>query len=140
VYFMENAIAPWTLPGLRSGLLAIPLSADLPLPQVAVGDIAAFSVAAIEKPERTTGKRINIAGDLVTGIRSAAVLSAASGRTIEYLPVPVDQIRQSSEDLALMFEWFESNRPEVDIAALHETFPDAGWRTYPQWAGQQDWP
>jgi uncharacterized protein YbjT (DUF2867 family) len=42
VYFMENLLAPWTLPELEGGRLPMALPSSRPLQQIALSDIAAF--------------------------------------------------------------------------------------------------
>jgi uncharacterized protein YbjT (DUF2867 family) len=43
VYFMDNLLAPWTLPQLKEGRLPVALPSSRPLQQVALSDIAAFT-------------------------------------------------------------------------------------------------
>lgn len=88
VYFMENLLAPWNLPALREGKLALAMPADRPLQQVAVSDIGAFAAALIERREAVFGKRYDIAGDELTGAQMAAVIARASGREIRYEGFP----------------------------------------------------
>src|SRR5438067_11819567 len=83
VYFMENLLEPWLVPGLRQGKLAMALPARRSLQQVAVADIGAFVAAVIERGERgdtVFGRRFDIAGDELTGEEAAATLSKVTGR------------------------------------------------------------
>ena len=50
------------------------------------------------------GKRIEIVSDELTGEQDAKVLSDELGRKIKYVQVPLEQIRQTSQDLTLMYE------------------------------------
>lgn len=138
-FFMENATSPFCIGALRQGTLPIPLGETVPNHQIAMQDIAEFAVLAIEQPERMRGRRVDIAGDVLTGAESAAILSRAAGCPIAYYAVPLQAIRAQSEDLGIMFEYFETKQPKVDIAALKRDYPEIRWKTYEQWASEQDW-
>jgi hypothetical protein len=48
-----------------------------------------------------------MASDELKGEKAAKVLSDELGRKIRYVQVPLEQIRQTSQDLTLMYEWFD---------------------------------
>lgn len=54
--------------------------------------------------------------------QAADVLSGALGRKIEYLQIPISEIRKNSEDLAIMLEWFESVGYDADIAGTEAKY------------------
>ncbi|HEY6668294.1 MAG TPA: hypothetical protein VI033_03990, partial [Candidatus Nitrosopolaris sp.] len=60
-------------------------------------------------------------------------------RKIRYEQVPMEQIRQASEDLAVMYEWFERIGTGVDVAALHKQYPEVKWLTFKDWVKSQNW-
>jgi uncharacterized protein YbjT (DUF2867 family) len=139
VYFSENLLSPWTLPGLVQGTLAIPVPPDRPVQQISLQDIASFVVLVLENPDRFMGKRIDIASDELTGKRAAEIVSRASGRRIDYVQVPIAQAYETSGDAARMFEWFDAVGYSADISALRREYPETGWRTFEDWAHAQDW-
>jgi uncharacterized protein YbjT (DUF2867 family) len=139
VYFMDNLLERWSLPALGEGKLAMALPAERRLQQVAVSDIGAFAATLAERREAVFGKRYDIAGDDLTGTEAAAVLSRATGREIRYEGFPADVLRQDSEDIALMFEWFDRVGYSADIEALRREFPEVPWLTYEDWTSKQDW-
>jgi uncharacterized protein YbjT (DUF2867 family) len=139
VYFMENLTAPWSVPELRQGKLALALPADQPLQQIAVRDIGAFAAAIIERRESVFGHRYDIAGDELAGEESAAIFSKATGRNLQYVSFPPDALRAQSEDMALMFEWLNETGYSADIARLRSDFPEVTWHDFATWIGQQDW-
>ena len=57
---------------------------------------------------------------------------------VEYQQVPLEQIRAFSEDLALMYEWFEKGGYQVDVDSLRTTYPDIGWHGYIDWLAELD--
>jgi uncharacterized protein YbjT (DUF2867 family) len=129
-YFMENL----DLRGVGAGRLALPLPASRPLQQTAVADIAGFAALVLESREPFLGKRLDIASDELTGRAMAEILSRVTGHTVEFLEVPVETVRARSEDLALMFEWFDRVGYSADIPALRREYPDVGWHSFEAWA------
>ena len=105
-FFMENLLT-YLKPGLEQGQLALPLSSSTILQHIALENIAEFSTLVLERRNSFLGKRIDIASDELTGEQAAKILSDELGRKIKYVQVPLEQIRQASEDIALMYEWYE---------------------------------
>jgi len=137
-FFMDNLLS-YSLAGLQQGQVALPLSPSRILQQSAVENIAEFSALALERRNSFIGKRIDIASDEITGEQGAKVLSNELGHKIRYEQVPMEQIRQASEDLAVMFERFERIGTGVDIAALHKQYPEVNWLTFKDWVKSQNW-
>jgi len=137
-FFMDNLLS-YSLAGLQQGQVALPLSPSRILQQIAVENIAEFSALALERRNSFIGKRIDIASDEITGEQAAKVLSNELGRKIRYEQVPMEQIRQASEDLAVMYEWFERIGTGVDVAALHKQYPEVNWLTFKDWVKSQNW-
>jgi uncharacterized protein YbjT (DUF2867 family) len=139
VSFMEDLLQPWSLPSLRQGKLAMALPATRALQQVAVADIGAFVAAVIERGDTVFGRRFDIAGDVLTGEEAAGILSRVTGRKVHYEGFSPDVLRAQSEDLALMFEWFDTTEYATDIESLRRDFPEVKWHTFEEWARKQDW-
>jgi uncharacterized protein YbjT (DUF2867 family) len=115
------------------------LPAGRSLQQISVADIGAFVATVIERGDTVFGRRFDIAGDELTGEEAADVLSKVTGRDIRYEGFPPDVLRAQSEDMALMFEWFDSTGYAADIKGLRRDFPDVTWHTFAEWARKQDW-
>jgi uncharacterized protein YbjT (DUF2867 family) len=139
VAFMENTVSPWTISGLRQGIYASALPPKRVLQLVALADIGAFVAALAERREQVFGKRFDFAGDEVSGEEQAKILSQALGRPISYQELPIAAMRQQSEDLALMLEWFDRVGYDADIAALLRDFPEVRWHSFADWARKFDW-
>jgi len=139
VAFMENAVAPWGIGGLRQGVHAFAMPPDRALQLVALADIGVFVAALAEQREQVFGRRFDIAGDELPGAEQVRILSQAIGRPIAYQEIPIAAARQQSEDTALMFEWFSRTGYCVDIAGLRRDFPEVRWHRYADWASGFDW-
>jgi len=138
-YFMENVLAPFQLPGLKQGKLAMGLSPERSLQAVALDDIGAFVTHMLENPGHFRGKRINVASDALTGAEAARTLSEVSGRRIEYQQIPLTVLRSQSADFAKMLEWLENSGYTADVEGLRREYPQVGWHRYREWASGQDW-
>jgi uncharacterized protein YbjT (DUF2867 family) len=140
VYFMENLLAPWTLPQLKEGRLPMALPSSRPLQQIALSDIVTFTRVVLENREEFAGRRVDIASDELAGEEVAKVLTRVTGHEIHYVELPLEQVRQAmGEDGVRMFEWFDQVGYSADIATLRRDHPEAGWHTFEVWAREQEW-
>lgn len=119
VFFMENLLTPGFLNG---DTLAAALKPTTELQMIAVDDIGRVGARAFTSAGALNGREIDIAGDTATMPRVADVLSGARGRRIQFVQIPIDEIRKNSEDFAIMLEWFERVGYNADIAALDREF------------------
>jgi uncharacterized protein YbjT (DUF2867 family) len=122
VFFMENLASPWFKPAIDDGALAIGMKSDTPLQMIAVQDIGAYGRLAFENHEELNGQAIDIAGDVLTPAEIATALSEAAGREITHFQVPIEQVREFSEDFAAMLEWFDAVGYSADIAGNGERY------------------
>ena len=139
VAFMENIVAPWSIGTLRQGVHAFAMPPGRVLQLVALADIGVFVAALVERREQVFGKRFDFAGDELSGVEQAKILTQAIGRPIGYQEIPIAAARQQSEDAALMFEWFDRIGYDADVAALRRDFPDVRWHGFADWAREFDW-
>lgn len=139
VYFFDNLLAPFMIPELSRGVFSQALSPTTRLQGVSARNIGEFATLALQHPKRFSGRRINIAGDNLTGPEYAAAISLASGREITFASLPPDQLRPMGEDMVLMYTWFESTGYSADIAGLRSEFPEVEWESFKEWAARQDW-
>jgi uncharacterized protein YbjT (DUF2867 family) len=119
VFFMENLLSPWSLAGDK---LTMGLSPNTTLQMIAVDDIGNFGAKAFVDADTMTNVEFDIAGDAVTMTEAAAALSPVVGKTLTYQQIPIEVVRQQSEDVALMTEWFEKVGYSADIATQEQRF------------------
>lgn len=139
VYFMDNAVAPWAIDALKTGKIPAAMPGDRILQQISVKNIGDFVASLITRRSSVFGKRFNIAGDELTGEQSAAILSQAIGKPVQFESFPVSALKQQDADMGAMFEWFDTTGYDVDIKALHSEFSDIEWLSYSDWAHSQNW-
>jgi uncharacterized protein YbjT (DUF2867 family) len=138
VFFMENLLSPWFKPSIDGGKLAMGIKPDTVLQMIAVEDIGKYGLWAFENPAKLNGRGIDIAGDALTMPQTAKVISEAAGRPVEFVRVPIEEVRKGSEDFATMLEWFDRVGYDVDIPAQSR---ESGIRptTFREWAGRVRW-
>jgi uncharacterized protein YbjT (DUF2867 family) len=119
VFFMENLLAPFTLQGNK---LALALRPSTKLQMIAVNDIGWFGARAFTDAVTLNGREIDLAGDVCTMPEAADILARALGRPIVFTQTPIEPVRQYSEDVALMMEWFDRVGYSADIAGLEREF------------------
>lgn len=137
-FFMDNfiAISDWRN-ALRAGRLVISMKPDVALDLIAVDDIGALAAVVFDAPERFIGATLPLAGDRMTAPEMARVIGDATLREIAFAPFPIEELRRYSEEMAVMFEWFGTARPTVDIAACRRLVP--GLKTFAAWVSQNRW-
>jgi uncharacterized protein YbjT (DUF2867 family) len=138
VYFMENLFFPQTWEALQRGVYSAPLSPGRKLQQIAVEDIG--QIAALALQQRWLGRRLELAGDELSPEETVAHLSRATGRPIRFESAPLEVIRQFSQDLYLMYKYFDEVGYAVDIAELRREFPEVRWHRYQDWVATQSLP
>lgn len=138
VFFMENFLSPSMRAGLEEGKLIMPIQPTTVLQMIAVEDIGQFGAWAFENHRKLNGQAIDVAGDERTMPEVARIIAAAANREIEFVQVPMEEIRKSSEDAALMYEWFDAVGYDVAISALVRK-SGVRPRTLAEWASEVEW-
>jgi len=130
VFFMENLLAPYSLQG---STLASALGPGTQLQMIAVDDIGWFGARAFTDAAALNRREIDLAGDVRTMAQAVEILTQSLGRPIAFVQTPIEQVRQLSNDMALMLEWFERVGYSADIAGLEREFGRALTKL-PDWA------
>lgn len=133
VFFMPNLVSPWFLHGDK---LITALDPATSLQMIAVEDIGRYAARVFIDAQRFAGHEIDLAGDAATMPQAAAALGKGLGRALEYVRIPIDDVRKNSEDVATMLEWFDRVGYDVDIPALEREFGITSTRLV-DWAGRQ---
>src|SRR3954452_18519407 len=136
VFFMENLLAPFSLQG---STLAWALGQATKLQMIAVDDIGWFGARAFTDASGLNRREIDLAGDVRTMAEAAEILTEALGRPIAFAQTPIEQVRQYSNDMALMFEWFEQVGYNADIGGLEREFGRTLTKL-PDWARHHELP
>jgi uncharacterized protein YbjT (DUF2867 family) len=125
VSFMDN-FTTFNRPAVRDGELVVNLAMrpDRPMALIAVRDIGAFAAVAFARPEEFIGRRLEIAGDVVTPIEVAETFARVCGLPARFERTPIERIRAADEQLARMFSYFDEHpAPPPDLAPLRAYHP-----------------
>ena len=130
VFFMENLVAPYSLQG---DTLTWALRPATQLQMVAVDDIGWFGARAFTDGAGLNRREIDLASDARTMPEVAGILTEVLGRPIKFVQTAIEQVRQYSEETAVMLEWFERVGYSADTVGLEREF---GRRLtkLPEWA------
>jgi uncharacterized protein YbjT (DUF2867 family) len=82
VPYMDNLGTPWSAPRVQAGVLAYPLPAEVPIPWLALDDVADRIADAVTGGER--GKLPICGPSPLTGGQAAAVVAEALGRPVRW--------------------------------------------------------
>ena len=137
-FFMENLASPWFKPGIDQGKLMIGMKPETTLQMIAVQDVGKYGLWAFEQHRKLNGRAIDIAGDALTMPEAAKLISKAAGKKVEFVQVPIEEVRKASEDFAIMLEWFDRVGYNADIDATSKESGIAS-TTFEQWVTTVDW-
>jgi uncharacterized protein YbjT (DUF2867 family) len=115
VFFMENLPSPWFLNGDK---LVTSLKPDTKLQMIASDDVGKFLAKAFIDADKLKGAEIDIAGDAVTMPEAAEAMSQLTGKDVTFQQIPIEAVRQNSDDFAKMLEWFDAVGYSADIPAM----------------------
>jgi len=138
VFFMENFLSPWFKPGLDGGKLMMGVQPQTVLQMIAVEDIGKYGRWAFDNHQKLNGRAIDIAGDARTMPDTARIIGQATGKSVEFVQAPIEEVRKFSMDYALMLEWFDRVGYDADIPAMSRESGVAP-TTLPDWAARVSW-
>ena len=126
----------WRIENARKLMMGI--KPETVLQMVALDDIGRYGLLAFEKHEELNGRAIDIAGDALTMVEAAKVIGDAAGKEVEFVQVPIGDVRKMSEDYAIMLEWFDNVGYNIDIGNLAKEYGIESV-TLSDWVSKVDW-
>lgn len=141
-FFMENFAANGPALADDALIVSLPLRPETRVQLVAVDDIAFFAAEALDRPDEYAGQAVELAGDELTGPELAKAFGAHAGLPARFVPMTPDDLAANphvpfSHEVALMFEWFQTEGYRADIPALRRHHP--GLRTFSDWLAAVRW-
>ncbi len=135
VFFMDNF--NWSRQDIENGTFSIALHPHTRLQLIAAEDIGAFVGLAFNNPEQYIGKALEIAGDERTPTEIAQAFGHVLDRPVQFVEQPIEQVRSFAPEMALMFDWFNTNGNQADIPMLRTLHPQL--MTLEQWLHANKW-
>jgi uncharacterized protein YbjT (DUF2867 family) len=118
--FMENFTGGYAL---RDSALVMGLEPNVPQQVMAVDDVGVIAALAFGRPREWIGRVVDLAGDELTPAQMAAAIADAIGRPLAYVQIPIETIRQGSEDFAFANIWLNERGYRVDLPATRRIHP-----------------
>ncbi|MER8955862.1 NmrA family NAD(P)-binding protein [Mesorhizobium sp. M0833] len=150
--YMSNVATPWGAPAImHHHVFPYPLPADFQTSWISWGDMAAYVVEAMRRPE-LAGASFDIGGpEALTGPQMADILSDIIGREIEYYPVPLGDFatrltamlgKKSADQVVAHYAWIHRQRSTLLAVDMRETISVLPIKptAFADWAKAQDWP
>ena len=149
--YMDNLTAGWTAPAiLHNGVFAHPLPRESRVSWISWNDLAALTVAALQRPA-LAGRTFDVGGpQALTGPETAEILSVAVGRRVAYVPVPLSYFAaglnaalavRTGDGVDGLYAWLQRQPASplvVDPALAWAELPIRP-TTLSDWARAQDW-
>ncbi|WP_218935210.1 NmrA/HSCARG family protein [Actinomadura citrea] len=122
VSFMENFTGGYAL---RNGTLTSGVAPDTVQQLIAVDDVGAIAAAAFAEPHEWIGRAVSLAAEELTPVQVAEAIGTALGIPLPYVQIPLETIRNVSEDFAYANQWLNELGYRTDIAATRRIHPAA---------------
>ncbi len=136
VAFMDNH--NWSRAYILSGTYTgMGLRPKKGVQNVAVEDIGVFAALAFASPKDFLGKTIELAGDELTEAQTVEVFSKVIGRPVNLVAPSGGGRGASEEEMVAMFNFFNGEGYDADIAALRKLHP--GLLTFEQYLRKNGW-
>ncbi|WP_329361164.1 NmrA/HSCARG family protein [Streptomyces sp. NBC_01483] len=114
--------------------LTMALAPDTKLQMITPGDIGGIAADAFDTPADYLGRTVEIAADELTGPQLAEAFARTAARPVRFTSQPIEQVRAHSEELAAMFDWFNTVGFKADLATLRVQHP--GLTSLEAWVGE----
>jgi len=127
-FFMDNFLAfgPEVVDG--TVVVRLALKPDTRVQLVAAEDIGIFAALAFEDPDAYVGRALELAGDELTGPEMAVRFGDRAGMPARFEQLDLAEVAANpwipySHEIAVMFEWFQTDGYRADIPALRAAHP-----------------
>jgi uncharacterized protein YbjT (DUF2867 family) len=134
--FFENF--NWERASILNGTFnAIGLRPEKERQLIALEDIAVFMALAFANLQQYRGKTIELAGDELTEAQIADTFAKVIGRPVKLTMQTGGNGRRTDEEMEAMFNFFNGEAYDADIAALRKLHP--GLLTFEQYLRKNGW-
>jgi uncharacterized protein YbjT (DUF2867 family) len=123
-YIMDTNNIPALRQGILGGSYMFPAPPETKLQFIAADDIGACVAVALEDPKTFIGKALELAGDELTITQTVEVFSRVIGHPVQFIEMPLEQVRSFDPNLAKVTEWIINEGFHADIPALRAIYPD----------------
>ncbi|WP_338072197.1 NmrA/HSCARG family protein [Actinomadura coerulea] len=122
VSFMENFTGGYAL---RDGTLSTGVAPDTVQQLIAVDDVGAIAASAFAEPQEWIGRAVSLAAEELKPVQVAEAIGKALGISLPYVQIPLETIREVSEDFAYANQWLNEFGYRAEMAATRSIHPTA---------------
>lgn len=105
VWFMDNLLNPQMKPALMFPVLAGSLEPETNFQMLAIEDLGWMAAEALTDPDRWKGRKINLAGDVMTVAQMKDTYRAVTGKRPKAWRIPPALFRQLAPEFAQQLAW-----------------------------------
>ncbi len=136
VFFMENFLSGDWFEGIKNGRLVMAMEPKKSLQLISVEDIGIIVAKVFGNPDEFKGKSFDIAGDTKNCLELSDAFGKKTEKDVEFVVLPMEQLRSMNEDFALMFEWFNKVGYSVDVKKVKKIHPKI--KSFKVWLKNQE--
>lgn len=125
VWFMDNLLNPEMKPHLMFPVLAGSLQPDTPFQMLAIEDLGWVAAEALTDPDNWTGRKINLAGDVMTVPEMKRTYREATGKRPKSWRIPAAMFRKLVPEFAEQLAWHNKSNFAFGAQELYAAKPDA---------------
>lgn len=125
VWFMDNLLNPSMKPHLMFPVLAGSLKADTKFQMLAIEDLGWMAAEALTKPDSFAGRKINLAGDVMTVGEMKQTYHAVTGKRPKGWWLPAALFRRLVPEFAQQLDWHNRVNFAFGSDPFHALKPDA---------------
>lgn len=147
--FMDNLLAPWSLPGITGqGLLAYPAPETAPISWISHRSLAAYVYAAATQPD-AVGRDLRIGGpEALGGAELCERLGQRLGRPITYQRIPLDGFAAgldhafgppAGQRIASIYARLDADAAAMAVDPASTSFLGVAPESFASFAARHDW-
>ena len=125
VWFLDNLLNPAMQPSLIFPVLSGSLKPSTPFQMLALDDLGWVAAEALGNPDAWRGRKVNLAGDVLTVGQMKRAYREATGRRPKSWPLPATLFRRLAPEFAAQLKWHNEVGFAFDAEDLRRLKPDA---------------
>lgn len=125
VWFMENLLNPQMKPSLMFPVLAGSLDPQTKFQMLAIEDLGWMAAEALTDPDAWAGRKINLAGDVMTVAQMKETYRAVTGKSPKTWRIPRALFRRMAPEFAEQLGWHNRVNFSFGSEDLRQLKPDA---------------
>ncbi|OKH37308.1 NmrA family protein [[Phormidium ambiguum] IAM M-71] len=138
--FMEEFWKKYTRPSILKGSFPLSIQPNKPLHLITTKDLGRVAAYVMKHPEKYIGKKIELAGDLLTPQQMAAEFSQAQGMSVVHKEIPPwIFLLFLKKELFELIQWYRKKGYQADVNYLREEEFPGLLTTFKEFLQETNW-